>query len=254
MDPPPDENRPGPRVKTKLARLPRDEEIRQSHVYIEEEVQEILEEYRKAEERRKAEAARKAALGDGEDDTAGRPDTWQPPEPPAPRALKDVLAGLDRKTHSLQAVQIPDANPRRSLRWPVCRILNKKDEYMKQQSEKEQQRKQKLASKMKEMEINWALAPHDLEHKMKSLRGFLAKGYKVQVLLMKKQGAKVRAKKEDAERVVQKIEEAMAEVKGSSEFKKRDGKLLGTMKISLQGKLQEKTNKSTQQEAEEGDA
>lgn len=252
--PPLDEKRPGPRVNVKLARPPRDDEIRQSHVYLEEEVQDILEEERiaeeerkaeearRAEEERRAEEAREAALENGEDvqlpEPEMRPPPRQPPVPPAPRALKDVLAGLDRKTESLQVVGMPDSNGRSWLRWPVCRIVNKKDEYVKQQQEKEQQKKLKAASKVKELEINWALAPHDLEHKMKSLRGFLAKGLKVQVLLMKKQGAKVRATKEDAERVIQKIEEATAEVKGSSEYKKRDGSLLGTMKISLQGKLQ----------------
>lgn len=212
-----DENRPGPRVKTKMARLPRDDEIRQAYVHIKEEP------------------------GPGEEDDGQLSDALD---------LKSVLAGLDRKTQSLHVIAMPEpGNPQ--VRWPICRIVNKKEELAKLQFEKQQQKKQKATSKQKDMEINWVVGPHDLEHKLKQLQRFLAKGYKVQVLLLKKVNAKVKAKDKEAKALLEKIEQATAEVQGSKEWKKREGELLRTMKIFLQGHLQsnkpqEKTKEAAQ--------
>lgn len=202
-------NKPGPRVKTKLARLPRDAEIMEPHVRV---------------------------LSEQEDDGESQPSEI--------RRVKEVLAELDLKTQSLQVTFMPEPG---TGGLPICRIVNKKEEFLKQKLEKEQEKKQKAASKEKQMELNWALAPHDLEHKMKQMQKFLAKGYRVQVLLLKKRGAKVLAKAKEANALIDKIVEATAEVPGSKEWKSREGNLLATMKIFLQGKAQETTEQAVQE-------
>lgn len=202
-------DKPGPRVKTKLARMPRDDEIREFFVHF------------------------KQMDADGVERLSD------------PLRVKDILAKLDRKTQSLEVQYMPDPKKPDSPKWPVARIVNKKEELARKQKEKEQQKKQAAVNKEKELEFNWALAPHDVEHKLRTLKKFLAKGYKVQLLLMKKAGRGAKATKQEAETLLEKIVEAVAEVPGSKEWKGREGQLLGSMKLFLQGMLQK---------SEEGDA
>lgn len=190
-------------MKTKLARLPRDEEIREKCVHI------------------------KQMDSDGVERLSG------------PQMVKQILATLNRKTESLEVQYLPDPKDPETPQWPVAKIVNKKEELARKQKEKEQ-KKQAAANKEKELEFNWALAPHDIEHKLRTLKKFLAKGYKVQLMLLKKSGKGAKATKQEAEALLAKVVETTAEVPGSTEWKNREGKLLATMRIFLQGKLQAK--------------
>lgn len=212
---------PGPRVKTKLGRLPRDEEIYQRYVYVK---------------------------GGQEDGYGGLGE---------PQEVKSLLATLDRKTESLQVTYMPNLEDEDAPRWPIAKIVNKKEEHQRLQLEKEERKRAAASSKEKELEINWTSTAHDLEHKIKKLQGFLAKGWKVQVVLLKKRKAKTQPKEKDAEALVDRIAEATTEVKGCKEWKGREGKLLGSMRLFLQGKLQEKSkdgaenpDEATESEAE----
>lgn len=202
--PPRNLDKPGPRVKTKLARLPRDDEIREKYVHL------------------------LQMQPDGVEELTG------------PRVVKEILATLDRKVESLEVQSLPDRKSPEASKWPVAKIVNKKEELARKQKEKEQQKKQAATNKEKELEFNWALAPHDVEHKLRTLKKFLAKGYKVQLLMLKKAGKKgARATQKEAEALLDKVVEAIAEVPGSKEWKGREGPLLGSMRIFIQGKLQE---------------
>ncbi|KAK7749764.1 hypothetical protein SLS53_000343 [Cytospora paraplurivora] len=196
-----DENRPGPRVKSKLGRLPRDDEITWPYVFV------------------------KALDEDGHERLSG------------PRPVKEVLAELDLKKWSLQAVVMPRPEDQDAPRWPICKVINKRDELARQKELKD--KKKASAVKEKELELNWALAPHDLEHKVRTMQKFLAKGYKVQVLLLKKKGSKARIADKDAKALLERIETAVQEVTGSKEWKGREGQVLGSLRLFLQGKVQE---------------
>lgn len=200
--PPRNLDKPGPRVKTKLARLPRDDEIRERYVHI------------------------KQVDSDGVERLSGLLE------------VRHLLTKLDRKSQSLEVQYMPDPKDPDSPQWPVAKIVNKKEELARKQKEKEQQKKQAAANKEKELEFNWALAPHDVEHKLRTLQKFLAKGYKVQLLLLKKAGKGAKATKKEAETLLEKIVEAIAEVPGSKEWKGREGQLLGSMRVFIQGMLQ----------------
>lgn len=198
-----DRDAPAARVPVKLGRLPRDNEITWPYVYV------------------------KTAGVDG-----GEPlDT--------PRPIKEVLAELDPKTTYLEAMFLPKPDDRDSPRWPVCRIVNKKEELAKQKDMKD--RKKREAVKEKELELNWTLASHDQEHKLKTLQKHLSKGYRVQVLLQNKARGKAKASQENANALLERVSEAVKEVKGAKEWKKREGQVLGSYRIFLQGKVQDET-------------
>lgn len=196
-----DPDTPGPRVGVKLGRMPRDNEIDWPYVYV------------------------KTSGVEGSEGLG------------PPRPIKEVLAELDPKTVYLEAVVVPRSDDRSSPRWPICRIVNKKEELAKLKDLKE--RKKKGAVKEKELELNWTLAPHDLDHKLKTLQKFLSKGYKVQLLLQKKARAKVTATEEDAKALIEKVTQTVAEVKGAKEWKGREGQMLARYMIFLQGKVQD---------------
>ncbi|KAL1881892.1 hypothetical protein Daus18300_000946 [Diaporthe australafricana] len=196
------------RVAVKLGRLPRDEEIAWPYVFVK-----TMEGHERLE---------------------------------SPRLLKDVLAELDRKTSYLETVALPSADHKDAPRWPVCKIVNKKEELARQKDLKE--RKKKSTTKEKELELNWAMGSHDLDHRLKTMQKFLSKGYKVKVLLLKKARSKARATEEDARALVERVVQAVGEVKGAMEWKKREGQVLGTYTIFLQGKAQDETTTTTSPE------
>lgn len=204
------------RVKVKLGRLPRDDEIREPYVYVIE-----------------------------SSDQHGRPVLS------GQQRTQHVLADLDLDTYSLQVVDmnLPDDQ---ELDWPVCRVVNKREALEKAKKDKERKKTQTI--KEKTLELNWALAPHDQEHKLRTMQKFLAKGNRVQVVLMKKQNGKAKATSKDAQALVDRIIQAVEEVPGSTEWKKREGALLGTLKINLQGKAQVKAKDEGKGRAEEEDA
>lgn len=196
-----DPDTPGPRVGVKLGRMPRDEEITWPYVYVK---------------------------------TPGV-EGWEPLG--TPRPIKEVLAELDRKETYLEATAMPRADEDGSPRWPVCKIVNKKEELAKLKDLKD--RKKKGTVKEKELELNWTLASHDLDHKLKTLQKFLSKGYKVQLVLQKKARGKATATAEDANALLERVKQVTEEVKGSKEWKGREGQVLGRYMIFLQGKVQD---------------
>ncbi|CAN8095379.1 unnamed protein product [Discula destructiva] len=209
--PPINPDRPGPRVKTKLARLPRDEEIRVPYVFVQEMHDDGVERLSEA------------------------------------QSVRRLIKGLNRKTESLQVIYEAKGADWSAQEWPIAQIVNKKEELARLQKKKEELKKKAATNKEKELEMNWAMGPHDVEHKMRTLQGFLAKGWKVQLLLLKKSGKGAKANKTQAEELLARILEAVAAVTGSKEWKGREGQLLGSMKLFLQGKLQEEEKERERQ-------
>ncbi|KAJ5627898.1 hypothetical protein N7490_010126 [Penicillium lividum] len=96
-----------------------------------------------------------------------------------PELLDDVLASFDRNKFFL--VQV---SPGAFKKPPVCKILNKL-EY--RNSEKAKEKAAKAAKQsFKQIELNWAIDAHDLEHRLKQLTTFLEKGRKVEIVLTRK--------------------------------------------------------------------
>ncbi|KAK4219362.1 hypothetical protein QBC37DRAFT_409869 [Rhypophila decipiens] len=161
-----------------------------------------------------------------------------------PMRTSEILADLDRRHESLVMVAPAagkeeadrlDEDGRERPQWPVCKIVDIQKERQEEYKKRKEERKKHVESK--ELEINWAIAPNDLEMtKLKQLRKFLAKGFKIQIKLLnsRKGRNKKTPSKEEAERVLQAIQATVAEIPGSREAKV-DGEVGKTMTINLEG-------------------
>jgi translation initiation factor IF-3 len=147
------------------------------------------------------------------------------------KSVYDILRSIDRKTQSLvTVVPASDGVP------PICKIMDKK--FLRDQ-EKSQRKSKTSAPTVKTIELNWAVDKNDLAHRLKKMKEFLRKGYKVEVVLAgKKKGRK--ATEEEAKDLVKKIKEAVAEVEGARENKPVEGKMLVQATYYFEGPKQKK--------------
>ncbi|KAG6006158.1 hypothetical protein E4U21_007268 [Claviceps maximensis] len=154
-----------------------------------------------------------------------------------PLATSFVLTKLEAN-ESLRMIQpyVPadPKNDRPLCSYAVCKIVNKADEYARQKQLRERKKAAAGKAKTKELELTWAIGNHDLGTKMRQMGGFLAKGFKVEVLLAKKKGGKQVGGKE-AEAVVKRLREEV-EANGGREAKPSTGTPGATMRFYLEGK------------------
>ncbi|PVH89512.1 hypothetical protein DL98DRAFT_116 [Cadophora sp. DSE1049] len=102
-----------------------------------------------------------------------------------PRATSSILSRIDRKTESL--VVIVPGSPGVP---PICKILNKQAMRVAEKAKLKAARGTGVTQKT--MELNWAIGRGDLGHRMGKLRGWLEKGWRVEVVIAgKKKGRKV---------------------------------------------------------------
>lgn len=155
---------------------------------------------------------------------------------PAPRTRYDILRRLNRTTHRLiQFSQELDG-------IPVCKIVNKKEVYQREQKQKQEAKEKKKlesASKsLKTLELNWAMDHNDLGHRLDKVTEFLSEGRRVEVILAsKKRGRK--ASTEECEVVLQKIRKTVDGVEGAKEAKSMEGKVGGFATLFFQGRVQQ---------------
>lgn len=163
-----------------------------------------------------------------------------------PRKRIDVLRSLDRNTQRLVQVSAGEESGNRGRQQHfaaagaarvVCKIVDKRLQYQQERERKRQKKKQEQVAggSGKMMELNWAIDPNDLGHRLERLAGFLGEGRRVEVILAaKKKGRK--ATTEECEAVVKKVVETMEGVKGARELKPLEGRLGGFATWVLQGK------------------
>jgi translation initiation factor IF-3 len=155
-----------------------------------------------------------------------------------PYRTVDLLARLGLTAETLRVV-VPRDPGNKEQPNAICRIINKKAEFEAQRARKEKERLEKVSQKKgigktKTLELNWAISAHDLQHKMKNLRDFLEKGYKVEVLLAKKKRSRA-ATAEECKALVESVQEAVKGVPGAKEWKSSDGIALKSMTFFFQG-------------------
>ncbi|TDZ19174.1 Translation initiation factor IF-3 [Colletotrichum sidae] len=175
-----------------------------------------------------------------------------------PFQTRKVLASLDLAEESLRKVSpanrgAGDDQPQ----YAVCKIINRREEDARVKAlEKAAKENARKASRMKELELNWAIAPHDMGHKLKQFKTFLEKGYKVEVLLAKKKGSRG-ATRDEADALIQSVRDVLQEVPGAKEWKAEDGVPLKVMKLyfSPPGRASKKGADADEvDEADEADA
>lgn len=152
-----------------------------------------------------------------------------------PERTSVLLRRLNKEKYSLVIVNVPrSSDSSRSPKYPIARIVNKAEEAARAEKLDEAKKKSKVA--FKELEVNWAIAPHDLGTRMNQLKRFLTKGFRVEVRLANaKKKVKRRATEEEAKEVLRVVQEAVESVPGTSHYKTMDGEVLQTVTMFLQG-------------------
>ncbi|KAI9763288.1 MAG: hypothetical protein M1840_000770 [Geoglossum simile] len=141
--------------------------------------------------------------------------------PPTP--LRQLLASFDRRLFHLVAVSVPKAGE-----TPVCKIISREEL-------RERERAKPVKKDIvKQLELNWAIDPNDLGHRLNKMQEFLAKGWRVEVILANKRRGR-QASAEEAAAVVKRIRGTAEEVTGAKEWKAVDGRVLGHMTMFFEG-------------------
>ncbi|KFY45471.1 hypothetical protein V494_00935 [Pseudogymnoascus sp. VKM F-4513 (FW-928)] len=168
-----------------------------------------------------------------------------------PQRVVDILATLDRRAQSLITVALPP--PRLRSRWetpspapesedapartvpeiPICKIIDK--QAVREAAKATKKKPANPAQTVKTLELNWAIDPHDLQHRLKRMRDFLEKGYRVDVVLIGKR-KKRKASPEEAAETLRMVREGGLEVEGAREWKAVEGKVGGQVTVYLEGK------------------
>lgn len=131
------------------------------------------------------------------------PDGGLSPAEPLRSALSRVRQGIE---HLVQISRVDDNGT------AICRIMTV-SELLRQRRDRERaQKEQKKSSKSvsKQIELNWAIGPNDLEHKLTQLKGFIEDGKKVEVILASKKRQR-QATLEEGRAVLRKVREKLAE-------------------------------------------
>ncbi|KAL1871043.1 hypothetical protein VTK73DRAFT_2278 [Phialemonium thermophilum] len=174
-----------------------------------------------------------------------------------PRPTAEVLESLNPRVHSLVVVALPQevddvagggAAKRRGPRYPICVVVDKRAEQAAALERAREERKK--AVHIKEIEINWAIAPHDLQVKLRQLKTFLSKGLRVEVLLMRKPKSKNKrqATEEEARGVLKAVKAAAAEVQGTREAKAMEGEVGRQIRLFFEGPRPQQQQQEQQQQ------
>ena len=163
-------------------------------------------------------------------------------------SLRNALNSIDRKLcfiiqvnekiHPDYAAETPESNAGAwHPRIPVCKVIEKRLFHDSQRAKLKP--KKDVAALTKEVELNWNIDPHDLEHRMKRMKDFLEQGRRVEVVFGKKRKGWMRRKEvaaEDAERVLKSVRDSAKEVDGATEWRGMEGQINGGLVMYFQGK------------------
>ncbi|KAI0898098.1 hypothetical protein F4806DRAFT_461111 [Annulohypoxylon nitens] len=173
-----------------------------------------------------------------------------------------VLGSINTKTHTLVMVAPPPppedpSCPSSSSFDPdfdppppaaICRIL---DNAALAEAEAEMAAAARRKSvDVKEVEMSWSISAHDLSHKTKRIREFLGKGLTVEIALAKKRRGR-EATREEAQKVITTIREAIAQVDDVKETRKVEGTIGGFMKMYFTGPVEKRKKRKKQVEEED---
>ncbi|KMP08586.1 hypothetical protein DIZ76_016400 [Coccidioides immitis] len=139
--------------------------------------------------------------------------------------LRQVLGRFDRTEYSLVELISPSENY-----GSICKIMSKRtlreQEYARSRTSKPKPAKQ--------IELNWAIDPNDLENRLNQMESFIAKGKKVELILTSK-ARKRKATEPEAQKTLAAVKEKIQEI-GAIQSKKMQGRLLGHVQFFLEGK------------------
>ncbi|PHH58747.1 hypothetical protein CDD82_2746 [Ophiocordyceps australis] len=154
--------------------------------------------------------------------------------PDGPFRTAEVLSRLANHENLIMLQRAKNDRP------AVCKIVTQAALQEQREADAAKQRqaaiKAGLDKKLKELELTWGIADHDLGIKMRQLKGFLEKGHRVEVLLGKRRkgGSKARVGDEARETAVQRVRRAVEEVGGMET--RTESRSQGTVRLFVEGK------------------
>jgi translation initiation factor IF-3 len=141
----------------------------------------------------------------------------------APEPLRSALLRVRTGTeHLVQISKVDDEGTAICRITTIAELLQQKRDKERVQKEQKKSMKQSIP---KQIELNWAIGPNDLEHKLAQLQGFINEGKKVEVVLANKKRQR-QATPEEGMEVLRKVREKLAEVDGK-EIKQMQGGQVG---------------------------
>ena len=147
-----------------------------------------------------------------------------------PRSLWQVLRSINRST--THVVQVSKPGDREIA---IVKIMDRREIIRSIVNKEEAARKASLLAKSrkpKQLELNWAIAPNDLQLKLNQMESFLKQGKKVELLLAAKRHQR-KATQEEAKSVLKTIRDRI-DAAGAKESKPADGKLLGQVVMFIE--------------------
>ncbi|KAL2413536.1 hypothetical protein ABEF95_001430 [Exophiala dermatitidis] len=146
-----------------------------------------------------------------------------------PVDLRRVLGSIDRTTSHILQLSKPGEHE-----FAIVQVVERAD-LIKQIKDKEAaQRRVQHAQKdkkPKQIELNWAISPNDLQLKLRQMEDFLRKGKKVEILLASKRRQR-KASQEEAETLLKTLKEKIQEL-GAVEVTPMEGGLLRQAKLTV---------------------
>ena len=141
----------------------------------------------------------------------------------------------DRGSYLQFVREIASADENRA--FPIVEILDWKTVKEKELAKKKATRGSKVPEK--QLEMSWAIDPHDLGIRLGKMQDFLQKGAVVVVLIgssrLKGWKKKREVSHEEGQALVQKIERAALDVSGTKQRGGTEGQLLASMQLTFQG-------------------
>lgn len=144
-------------------------------------------------------------------------------------ALWDAMGGLDRTAEHLLQVSPADAD---KGKLAACKIYTKsqlREAYNTKLRAAKSLKKTQAASKI--IELNWAIAPRDLQQKLAKLETFLREGRRVEVVLASRKRQR-QADVKECKDVLSQVRKAVDKVPGTKEDL-REGKVGEKMKLNF---------------------
>lgn len=153
---------------------------------------------------------------------------------------RNVLQDLNLRTHQLVCVTKPPDD------WKlpaICKVMTNEQVREMEQREKQlakEAKKKDPHSVVKQLELNWAIDANDLGHRMKKMREFLGRGYRLEVIVSPKRRGR-KADVEEAQAVLDKLREVVMDEEGQKlgwkEWKAMDGELAAVATLYFEGKV-----------------
>ncbi|KEF53588.1 uncharacterized protein A1O9_10563 [Exophiala aquamarina CBS 119918] len=147
-----------------------------------------------------------------------------------PRSLWQVMRSINRST--THVVQITKPGEREIA---VVKIMDRRDMIKSIANREEATRKAAATAKSKkpkQLELNWAIAPNDLQMKLNQMESFLQQGKKVEIMLAAKRHQR-KATVDEANAVMKAVRDRI-EAAGAKESKPMEGRLLGQVLMAIE--------------------